>query len=218
MPPLSTPTPAARTLVLAAHPQMRHSRVNRALLHAAQNLATPANEGGDGPRSLAVCDLYALYPDYAIDVAAQQRLAQAAELIVWLHPVQWYSMPALMKLWVDEVLTHGWAYGPGGTALRGKYLWPVLSTGGPSEAYSPQGYNRHPFEAFMPPYTQTAALCGMHFIAPLVLHGAHSATEAGINAHAQRFAQRLASFPHWPADELAPPCPDCDVPARDRPA
>ena len=39
-------------------------------------------------------------------------------------------MPPLMKLWVDDVLTFGWAYGPGGTALNGKDLWLVASTGG----------------------------------------------------------------------------------------
>ena len=42
----------------------------------------------------------------------EQAALADAELIVWQHPIQWYSMPALMKLWVDEVLAFGWAYGP----------------------------------------------------------------------------------------------------------
>ena len=28
----------------------------------------------------------------------------------------WYSSPPLLKLWFDEVLTFGWAYGPGGAS------------------------------------------------------------------------------------------------------
>ena len=51
-----------------------------------------------------------------------------------LHPIQWYSMPALKKLWLDDVLTYGWAYGPGGTALQGKDIWLVATTGGPESS------------------------------------------------------------------------------------
>jgi hypothetical protein len=64
-----------------------------------------------------VRDLYALYPDYVIDVATEQQHLAAAELLVWLYPVHWYSMPPLLKLWLDEVFAFGWAYGPGGRAL-----------------------------------------------------------------------------------------------------
>ena len=70
--------------------------------------------------------------------------------------------------------TYGWAYGGdsvtnAGTALRGKDLWLVATTGGPEDSYHPQGYNRYFFDAFLPPYEQTAALCGMRFLPPLVI-------------------------------------------------
>src|SRR3990167_1350692 len=148
-------------LVLAAHPNWRESRVNSRMLATARN-----NEG------VHVRALYALYPDYDIDVGAEQAAAAAAALIVLLHSIQWYSMPALQKLWLDEVLTYGWAYGHGGTALQGKDLWLVATTGGPESSYHPQSYNRYFFDAFLPPYEQTATLCGMRFLPPLVLHGA----------------------------------------------
>ena len=112
-------------------------------------------------------------------------------------------MPPLMKLWVDEVLSFGWAYGPGGTALRGKDLWLVATTGGPEESYRPDSYNRYFFDAFLPPYEQTAALCGMRFLPPLLLHGAHRAGDDEIAAHESVFADRLGSYPRWPElDEL----------------
>jgi glutathione-regulated potassium-efflux system ancillary protein KefF len=193
--------------LLAAHPNWRDSRVNRRLLDAARGLP-----------GVHVQDLYAAYPDYDIDVAAEQARAAAARLLVLLHPVQWYSMPALMKLWLDEVLTHGWAYGRGGTALQGKDLWLVASTGGPEQSYHPQSYNRYFFDAFLPPYEQTAALCGMRFLPPLVLHGAHAASDAAIGAHAQVFAQRLGTHPGWPELADLDGCPACEVPPSDRPA
>jgi glutathione-regulated potassium-efflux system ancillary protein KefF len=193
-------------LVLAAHPDWRDSRVNRRLLEAARDVP-----------GVQVQDLYSLYPDYDIEVPAQQELAQAAQLIVLLHPIQWYSMPPLQKLWLDEVLAYGWAYGPGGTALQGKDLWLVSTTGGPESAYHPQGYNRYFFDAFMPAYEQTAALCGMRFLPPLVLHGARRASEEAVAEHVQVFIDRLRSYPDWPEIEDLPPCAICDVPPTDRP-
>jgi glutathione-regulated potassium-efflux system ancillary protein KefF len=193
--------------VVAAHPDWRNSRVNRLLRNAVTE--TP----GVGLR-----DLYESYPDYTIDVQAEQAALSAAQLIVLLHPIQWYSMPALLKLWLDDVLTHGWAYGRDGHALRGKDLWLVASTGGAESSYHPQGYNRYFFEAFLPPYEQTAALCGMRFLPPMVLHGAHSAAEETVDEHTRTFAQRLSTYPHWPELQDIEDCIACEVPERDRPA
>jgi glutathione-regulated potassium-efflux system ancillary protein KefF len=177
-------------LVLAAHPQIEHSHVNRALMHAA------AEPGGG---RIEVRDLYALYPDYLIDVEAEQAILAQARMVVWLHPIHWYSMPPLMKLWLDEVLSFGWAYGPGGHALQGKDLWLVASTGGP-------------------PYEQTAALTGMRWLPPLVLHGAHRADEATLAAHLALFVERLAAYPDWPELAGLEENEECEVPANARPA
>jgi len=193
-------------LVLASHPNWRESRVNRQLLAAAQRVP-----------GVAVRDLYALYPDYDIDVAAEQNSLAAAGLLILLHPIQWYSMPALQKLWLDEVLTFGWAYGPGASALHGKDLWLAASTGGAESSYHPQGYNRYFFDAFLPPYEQTAALCGMRFLPPLLLHGARRASDAAVAAHVAVFEERLRSYPRWRELEDLPACPACEVPHQDRP-
>ncbi|MBL8341708.1 MAG: NAD(P)H-dependent oxidoreductase [Rubrivivax sp.] len=203
----------AEILVIAAHPTLEHSRVCRALLAALQ----PSAPSTADPRT-EVRDLYALYPDYFIDIAAEQRALAAARLVVWLHPVHWYSMPPLLKLWLDEVLAFGWAYGPGGTALRGKDLWLVASTGGDEASYHPGGHNRHSFSAFLPPYEQTARLTGMRWLPPLVLHGAHRVSEAALDVHAQTFRQRLHDWPRWPGLAMVRADGRFDVPADARPA
>jgi glutathione-regulated potassium-efflux system ancillary protein KefF len=198
----------SRILVIAAHPHLGQSQVNRRLMQALRQAGHP---------EVTLRDIYALYPDYLIDVAAEQAALAAAELVVWLHPVQWYSMPALMKLWVDEVLAFGWAYGPGGGRLAGKDLWLVASTGGLEESYRPDAYNRYFFDAFLPPYDQTAALCGMRFLPPLVLHGARRLSPQQVDDHANTVVQRLASYPDWPELDELPGCPACVVPADARP-
>jgi glutathione-regulated potassium-efflux system ancillary protein KefF len=196
-------------VVLVAHPQQEHSSVNRALQQAVQRQGLPRVD---------LRDLYALYPDYLVDVAAEQAALAQARLVVWQQPIHWYGMPPLLKLWLDEVFSFGWAYGPGGNRLRGKDLWLVASTGGAAESYRPAGYNRYFFDAFLPPYEQTAALAGMRFLPPLLLHGAHRIGEAELAAHAELYVQRLASYPDWPEIAELEPCAPCEVPVDARPA
>ena len=214
MPEPHAPSTAAppEVLVLVAHPQMEQSRANRTLMRAAGELAA-ASRG-----RVEVRDLYALYPDYLIDVPVEQALLAQAKLVVWQHPVHWYSMPPLMKLWLDEVLAFGWAYGPGGTALQGKDLWLAATTGGPEGSYRPDSYNRYFFDAFLPPYEQTAALCGMRFLPPLLLHGAHRVGATAIEEHARVYAERLATYPEWPELAELAECVACEVPATARPS
>ena len=87
---------------------------------------------------------------------AEQEALTAAEVIVWQHPFYWYSAPALLKLWFEKVLSMGWAYGKGGTALVGKKCLWVTTTGAPEESYSPDGIHGHPFDAFVPVMLVTA--------------------------------------------------------------
>jgi glutathione-regulated potassium-efflux system ancillary protein KefF len=200
-----------RIVVLLAHPSPEHSRVGAALAKRARALAAA------DPAAIEVRDLYALYPDYLVDTAAEQRALADARLLVWQQPIHWYGMPPLLKLWLDEVFTFGWAYGPGGRALRGKDLWLVASTGGTEDSYRPGGANRHFFDAFLPPYEQTAALAGMRFLPPLLVHGAHRIAEAELQAQAEVYADRLARYPDWPELAELPPCTPCDVAADERP-
>ncbi|MDE2454892.1 MAG: NAD(P)H-dependent oxidoreductase [Burkholderiales bacterium] len=197
----------ADILVLVAHPQMQHSRVCRALLGAA----------GRAGAHIERRDLYRLYPDYLVDVEAEQAALAAARLVVWLHPIHWYSMPPLMKLWLDEVFAFGWAYGPGGLALAGKDLWLAASTGGDERSYRPEGHNRYFFDEFLHPYEQTAALAGMRWLPPLLLHGALRASDDAVAAHAEVFADRLRRYPDWPEIADLEPDADCRVPADARP-
>ena len=144
---------------------------------------------------VVVHDLYATYPDFYIDVEREQALLAAADMIVLLHPIRWYAMPSLLKEWIDVVFEAGWAYGVGATGLKDKACLLAVTTGGAEAAYSPEGVHGYPFAAFLPPYEQTARLCGMRWQAPLVLHGAHHASDADVAAHVRLFIERLSKDP-----------------------
>jgi len=174
----------ASVLVLYAHPAPHKSRINRRLTAAAREVP-----------GVMVRDLYELYPDFLIDVEEEQRLLAEHDVIVLQHPFYWYSAPALVKEYLDLVLTYGWAYGEGGTALKGKIMLQAISAGGPEEVYGPQGRNRFTIRQLLAPFDQTAHLCGMRYLAPHVIHGANQLADAvGIQPHVQRFTRLLTAL------------------------
>ncbi len=174
---------SASVLVLYAHPRPETSRVNQAMAEAVRDLG-----------NVEVRDLYALYPDFDVDVAAEQKVLAAADLLVFHHPLQWYAGPPLLKEWIDRVLERGWAYGDGGTALRGKRVLSAVSTGGKEAAYQHDGFHHYTVPDFLRPYERTATLCGMKFLEPFVFHGSYTASESEIHAHAESYRTHLAAL------------------------
>ena len=111
-------------LILNGHPNPGASTAGKAVQEAFLTLRPDAK----------VRTLAALCGADGYDVAAEQAALVEADVIVWHFPFYWYSVPALMKKWIDDVLTHGFAYGSGGTALHGKHLLLSFTTGAPKEA------------------------------------------------------------------------------------
>lgn len=79
----------------------------------------------------------------AHDIKAEQEKVDWADLIIFQFPFYWYSMPAILKGWVERVLAHGFAY-PGGYQfgrLKGRRSMLVMTTGGTEAAYLPEVKN-----------------------------------------------------------------------------
>ncbi len=175
--------PATRILVLFAHPAFEHSRVHRRLVAAAR-----AVEG------VTFHDLYEAYPDFDIDVRHEQELLGVHDLVVLQHPFYWYSTPPLVKQWFDLVLEYGWAYGPGGTALRGKRMLSAISAGGNEGTYDRNGTNRFTVRELLAPLFQTAQLCGLEVLPPFVLYDAHAFDAADIARGAEEYGRLLTAL------------------------
>jgi glutathione-regulated potassium-efflux system ancillary protein KefF len=170
-------------LVLLAHPYPGRSRACAALVAALRDLP-----------HLEVRSLYERYPDFDIDPKAEQEALEGADLLVWLAPMHWYGVPGLLKHWFDVVLVKGWAFGAGGTALAGKdCLWAV-TTGAEAGAFTAQGRHGQPFEAFVPAIERTARFCGMGWLAPHVLHGAHQVDDAALARSGEALRARLLAW------------------------
>ncbi len=181
--------------VIHAHPYPGRSRINRALADALSTLA-----------DLELRSLYTLYPDFDVDVAAEQKALASAALVVWMHPLYWYSVPGLLKHWFDKVLEFGWAYGDGDGALRGKScLWVPTAGGGPA-TFAPGGLHAHPFSSYAAPIEQTARFCGMRWEAPHVVLDADDVDDARLAQLAIDLRNRLSAWrvPAGAAGETSP--------------
>lgn len=173
-----------RILVLYAHPSPDRSEVNRHLASAAAQ--TPG---------VSLVDLYAAYPDYGIDIEREQERLLEHDVIVFLHPLYWYSTPAILKEWQDLVLEHGFAYGTEGTRLHGKIFFSALSAGGPEQAYRDEGFHHFSIRELLNPLEQTAHLCGMVYLPPFALFSARTALDDGrLQSHVSEWVLLLEAL------------------------
>lgn len=170
----------SKILILFAHPALEKSRVNKRLIRDVKSI-----------NNITLNDLYEEYYDFNIDVEREKKLLVEHDIIIFHHPFFWYSTPALLKQWEDLVLEHGWAYGSKGTALVGKKLMNIITTGGTSQAYTKESINRHTIREFLIPIEQSAKLCGMIYLPPYLIQGTHRLTEKEIDNHTEKYIQLL---------------------------
>lgn len=173
----------SRVLILFAHPALQKSRVHRVLTNAAAALT-----------GVTFHDLYERYPDFFIDVAAEQALLREHDAIIFQHPFYWYSAPAIVKEWQDHVLRYGFAYGEGGTALRGKATFSVLTTGGPEESYRADTGDHFTVRQLLAPFEQTARQCGMDYLPPCVFHGTDGLDDTGLAAIVEDYVRLITAL------------------------
>lgn len=147
-------------LIISGHPNLQQSTANRLILDQLASRLPHAQ----------IRRLDTLYPDYRIDIDAEQQALLLADVVVWQFPFFWYGLPALLKKWLDDVFTHGFAYGSG-AKLGGKRLIVSFTTGSPADAYAEGQAMNYAIEAFIPPLRQTALLCGMVFGQPVISNG-----------------------------------------------
>jgi len=161
----------SRTLILAFHPDINRSRANRAMLEAAATM-----------NGVEAVDMQALYPDGRIDADAEVHRLLNVDRIVLQFPVQWYSPPALMKQWMDDVFTRMYyvRHTEEGQLLEGTPLMVAATAGNVVEAYGPDGVNLFPLEELLRPLESTAHRCKLPYATPFLVYRANK-----LDAHEQ---------------------------------
>ncbi|MDB5536198.1 MAG: putative dehydrogenase [Devosia sp.] len=142
-------------LIVIAHPDPK------SLTHAVAAHVLEGMPQADGTHSFEVADLAAegfdprfTAADIAVhlqgatppaDVVTHQERIDRADALVLVYPVYWWSMPGLLKGWIDRVFTNGWAYDerPDAKLIKKLGRLPVhlIAIGGASErTYARHGY------------------------------------------------------------------------------
>lgn len=171
-----------KTLAIIVHPNLNDgSVVNNRL----KDILTEAE-------NVTIHDLYAAYPNGDIDVNREQQLLAEHDRVILQFPFWWYSSPSLLKKWTDEVLTFGWAYGPGGDKLFGKELGLAITTGSIEQSYRSDGYNRFTMEEMTRPFQATCQLIGMKFLPIFSIHDALHLVEEELDKAAHRYLEYTA--------------------------
>ena len=126
------------------------------------------------------------------DVPSFQTHLASASAIILHFPLYWYSPPALVKLWLDSILTSGWAFPGASSKLRGKTLVLSVTTGSPLSTFQPDGSNSSTLEELLLPLERTAAYCGMNWGGVVASQwNTASSDETTLNARAAQHVEAL---------------------------
>jgi putative NADPH-quinone reductase len=135
-----------KTLVILVHPNLENSSVNKRW----------RDELRKYPSQYVVHDLHQVYPDEKIDIAAEQRLIEAHDAIVFQFPFYWFNCPPFLKKWLDEVLTYGWAYGStSGYKLADKTIALGITAGIDEVEYAAKGRYKYSLQELTTPFELT---------------------------------------------------------------
>jgi len=149
-----------KALIILAHPNVdKGSIANKIIIESVKTI-----------KEVEVRDITKLYPSFNIDVQAEQSALMAADVVIFQYPFHWYSIPGILKEWLDKIFLHGFAYGSGGDKLQGKEFVISTTVGGPENSYQASGHNNFTMNDFFKPLQQTMNLAGMRFNTPLVSH------------------------------------------------
>ena len=77
---------------------------------------------------------------YSPAVANEMRRIERNDATVMIFPIWWWSMPALLKGWIDRVWNYGWAYGARGFTHR--RVWMIGVAGGDLASFQKRGYDK----------------------------------------------------------------------------
>ncbi|MFT3732899.1 MAG: NAD(P)H oxidoreductase [Hyphomicrobium sp.] len=77
---------------------------------------------------------------YSAEVRAEMARIERNEATVLIFPIWWWSMPALLKGWIDRVWNNGWAYGD--KQYPHKRAWMLAIAGSGADAYAKRGYDK----------------------------------------------------------------------------
>ncbi|TKX28136.1 flavodoxin family protein [Campylobacter sp. MIT 12-5580] len=138
-----------KNLIIFSHTHFENSRVNKALLKAAQDKAEVRN-------------LEALYEKgkKEFDIKLEQDFLVKAEHIIFQFPLFWLNCPPLLKSYMDTIFLPDLLES---RALVGKNFSLAISTGSPKQNYQKDGANGYTIEEITYNFRAMCLYIGFNF-------------------------------------------------------
>ncbi len=142
---------------------------------------------------------------FSPDIVGEIEKIAAADLIIFVAPIWWFGVPAILKGWFDRVLAMGVAWSGGNIyekgLLHGKQAVMMVAAGGPAEYYQPKGKHKATIGQILHPINHgTLAFCGLNVHEPIVSLNVLGVGDEGrkqLLKDAEFRLQGLASSPQW---------------------
>ncbi|MFD8543554.1 NAD(P)H-dependent oxidoreductase [Streptomyces sp. NPDC059649] len=216
----ATPQQPKKILVVSAHPEPRslnavltgsavdHLRtagheVRVSDLYAMKWKATvdaddfPDHAADQRLRVMAASQQATLAGRLAPDIAAEQEKVRWADAVILQFPMWWFSVPAMLKGWMDRVFTSGFGYGPAVPppysegALAGRRALVSVTIGARESAFSERGIHGRLADVLHPLQHGLFWFTGMTPLEPFAVYGANDISQEQVAAAKREFTQRL---------------------------
>ncbi|MEG0233388.1 MAG: NAD(P)H-dependent oxidoreductase [Hafnia sp.] len=147
------------------------------------------------------------------DIALEQSKLLWADTVIFQFPLWWFSMPAIMKGWVERVYAYGFAYGVGehndshwgdrygeGT-LAGKRAMLMVTAGGWQPHYSARGINGPIDDILFPIHHGILHYPGFDVLPPFVIYHTSKVNPDSYATICEKLGQRLDTL--WSTTPIA---------------
>lgn len=129
------------------------------------------------------------------DIMAEQQKVSDAELIIFQFPLYWFSVPGIMKGWIDRVLTQGFAFSLermyDNGIFKDKKAMLSFTTGAMETMFHPDGINGDINVTLWPLQNGTLHFCGFQVLAPQIFWSPAHCPETVRVAMLKGWEQRL---------------------------
>ncbi|WP_445442460.1 NAD(P)H-dependent oxidoreductase [Clavibacter sp. km1a] len=181
-------------LIVTAHPDpdsLTHDVARRladALGTDRTTVAHLAQEGFDPVFGMADRRAYSGDAAAPADVVAEQARLDRADHVVLVFPVWWWSMPALLKGWIDRTFIAGWAFGVDDDGRIEKRLQRLTVHLVPVSGTSRESFARHGYLASFETQVGHGILdyCGARRGATAFVHDSESGDRDAVAAEVER--------------------------------
>ncbi len=168
-----------KTLVIFAHPYFEYSTSNLQLIKTYE-----------GVENVVFKDLYEDYPDFHIPAFRERKRIREFERLVFHFPLIWFSVPPLLKLWIDEVFDMTWNLEIN-HPLQNKDAIIIVTIGGKEENYTPDGLYKTTIEELLKSLTLSLKVNQIEVKELMAIHNADDLTKKELQEISKNMRQIL---------------------------